>query len=109
MKGGTVYGETDDVGYKAVDKVVRVPDFHARFVVFGGKRHRALCELPSSPKIFPLKTSRSSAAVFGKISRLRFVFTSNVVRGIIFSQFKLSQTFGSKLSQTFLKMLPKSF
>ena len=29
MKGGTVYGATDDLGYKAVENRVSVHDFHA--------------------------------------------------------------------------------
>ena len=32
VKGGTVYGATDDVGYKAVENPVSVSDFHAKIL-----------------------------------------------------------------------------
>jgi hypothetical protein len=41
-KGGTVYGATDDIGYKAVEKPVSVQDFHATILYLLGLDHRKL-------------------------------------------------------------------
>ena len=42
VKGGTVYGATDEIGYKAVEKRVSVHDFHATILHQLGMNHRDL-------------------------------------------------------------------
>ena len=42
IKGGTVYGETDDIGYKAVDKRVSIADWHATMLSALGMHHEDL-------------------------------------------------------------------
>ena len=42
VKGGTVYGATDDIGYKAVENRVSVHDFHATILHLLGMNHRDL-------------------------------------------------------------------
>jgi len=42
IKGGTVYGETDDIGYKAVVNRVSVTDWHATILHTLGLHHRHL-------------------------------------------------------------------
>jgi hypothetical protein len=42
VKPGTVYGETDDIGYKAVDKRVSVNDWHATILHLLGMHHHDL-------------------------------------------------------------------
>ncbi len=42
IKGGTVYGATDEIGYKAVEKPVSVHDFHATILQLLGLNHRDL-------------------------------------------------------------------
>lgn len=42
FKGGYVHGATDDFGYRAVEKVVSVPDFHATLLHTLGIHHRGL-------------------------------------------------------------------
>ena len=42
VKGGTVYGATDDIGYKAVENPVSVHDFHATILHQMGLNHRQL-------------------------------------------------------------------
>ena len=39
---GTVYGATDDIGYKAVENPVSVHDFHATILHLLGMNHRQL-------------------------------------------------------------------
>ena len=41
-KVGTVYGATDDIGYKAVENRVSVPDFHATILHLLGMDHEKL-------------------------------------------------------------------
>ena len=41
-KGGTTYGETDDFGFKAVDKPVHIHDFHATLLHLLGIDHERL-------------------------------------------------------------------
>ena len=42
IKGGTVYGATDEIGYKAVENRVSVHDFHATILHALGMNHRDL-------------------------------------------------------------------
>jgi hypothetical protein len=42
VKGGTVHGATDDIGYKAVENRVSVQDFHATILHLLGMNHRYL-------------------------------------------------------------------
>jgi hypothetical protein len=42
VKGGTVYGATDDIGYKAAENPVSVHDFHATILHLLGMNHRQL-------------------------------------------------------------------
>ena len=42
IRGGTVYGATDDIGYKAVENRVSVPDFHATILHQLGLDHEKL-------------------------------------------------------------------
>jgi hypothetical protein len=42
IKGGTVYGATDDFGFKAVENPVRVRDLHATILHLLGLRHEQL-------------------------------------------------------------------
>jgi hypothetical protein len=42
IRGGTVYGATDDYGYFAVDKKVRIADLHATILYLLGLDHTAL-------------------------------------------------------------------
>ena len=42
VKGGTVYGATDDFGFKAVDKPVHVHDLHATILHLLGINHERL-------------------------------------------------------------------
>lgn len=42
VKGGTVYGATDDIGFKAVENPVSVHDFHATMLHLLGLDHRKL-------------------------------------------------------------------
>ena len=42
MKGGTHYGETDDIGHKAVVDKVGVRDFHATVLALLGLDHEKL-------------------------------------------------------------------
>jgi uncharacterized protein (DUF1501 family) len=42
IKGGTVYGGTDEIGYKAVENRVSVHDFHATILHLLGLNHRDL-------------------------------------------------------------------
>ncbi len=42
VKGGTVYGATDEIGYKAVENPVSVHDFHATILHLMGLNHRSL-------------------------------------------------------------------
>ena len=42
VKGGTVYGTTDEIGYKAVENPVSVPDFHATILHQLGMNHEGL-------------------------------------------------------------------
>ena len=42
IKGGTVYGSTDDLGYKAVENRVSVHDFHATILHQLGMNFRDL-------------------------------------------------------------------
>ncbi len=42
VKGGTVYGATDEIGYKAVENPVSVPDFHATILHQLGMNHEDL-------------------------------------------------------------------
>jgi hypothetical protein len=42
VKGGTVYGATDDLGFKAVENTVSVHDFHATMLHLLGMNHRDL-------------------------------------------------------------------
>ena len=38
VKGGQVYGETDEYGYKAVDKKVEIHDLHAKALAIADAR-----------------------------------------------------------------------
>ena len=40
VKGGTVYGATDDIGFKAVENRVSVHDFHATILHLLGLNYR---------------------------------------------------------------------
>ena len=42
IRGGTVYGTTDEIGYKAVDKRVSVADWHATMLYALGMHHEDL-------------------------------------------------------------------
>ncbi len=42
IRGGTVYGSTDEIGYKAVDKRVSVSDWHATMLYALGMHHKEL-------------------------------------------------------------------
>lgn len=42
VKGGTIYGATDDIGYKAVENPVSPQDFHATILYLLGLDHRKL-------------------------------------------------------------------
>ena len=42
VQGGTVYGATDDIGYKVVENPVSVHDFHATILHLLGMDHRRL-------------------------------------------------------------------
>ena len=42
VKGGTVFGATDDLGYNAVEKVATVYDFYATVLHLMGMDHEAL-------------------------------------------------------------------
>ena len=42
IKGGTIYGATDDIGYKAVENPVSVHDFHATILHLLGLNHEKL-------------------------------------------------------------------
>jgi hypothetical protein len=42
VKGGTVYGATDDFGYKAVENPVTVADFHATVMHLLGLDHTSV-------------------------------------------------------------------
>jgi len=42
VKAGTVYGATDDFGFKAVDKQVSIHDFHATLLHLLGFNHEKL-------------------------------------------------------------------
>ena len=42
VKGGLTYGSTDELGYRAVDKVVSVHDLHATILALMGVDHRRL-------------------------------------------------------------------
>jgi hypothetical protein len=42
VKGGTVYGATDDIGFKAAENPVSVHDFHATMLHLLGMNHREL-------------------------------------------------------------------
>jgi hypothetical protein len=42
VKGGTVYGATDDLGFKAVEKPVHVHDLHATILHLMGLDHTRL-------------------------------------------------------------------
>ena len=42
VKGGTVFGATDDLGFKAVENTVSVHDFHATMLHLLGMNHRDL-------------------------------------------------------------------
>ena len=42
MKGGTTFGSTDDIGFKAAENRVSVHDFHATILNQMGVRHRDL-------------------------------------------------------------------
>ena len=42
VKGGTVYGETDELGWKAARDPVSVPDFHATILHLMGINHERL-------------------------------------------------------------------
>ena len=42
VKGGTVYGATDEIGYKAAENRVSVHDFHATILHLLGLNHRDL-------------------------------------------------------------------
>ena len=42
VKGGTVYGATDEIGYKAVENRVSIHDFHATILHALGMNHRDL-------------------------------------------------------------------
>ena len=66
VKGGTVYGATDDIGYKAVENPVSVHDFHATILHLLGLNHRDL--------IFERE---------GRSERLTDEFPARVVRSVI--------------------------
>jgi hypothetical protein len=66
IKGGTVYGATDDIGYKAVDNRVSVHDFHATILHIMGLNHRDL--------VFPRE---------GRSERITDEFPARVVNEII--------------------------
>jgi hypothetical protein len=42
IKGGTIYGETDEYGYKAVDKKCQIHDLHATMLYLLGVDHKRL-------------------------------------------------------------------
>ena len=42
IKGGTVHGATDEMGYRAVESPVSVHDFHATILHLLGMNHRDL-------------------------------------------------------------------
>ena len=42
VKGGTIYGATDDFGFKAIDKPVHVHDLHATILHLLGVDHTKL-------------------------------------------------------------------
>jgi len=42
VKGGTVFGSTDDIGFKAAENRVSVHDFHATILNQLGLKHRDL-------------------------------------------------------------------
>jgi uncharacterized protein (DUF1501 family) len=42
IKGGTTYGATDEIGYRAVENKVSVHDFHATVLHLLGMDHRKL-------------------------------------------------------------------
>ncbi len=42
VKGGTIYGATDDFGFKAVEKPVHVHDIHATILYLMGIDHKKL-------------------------------------------------------------------
>lgn len=45
VRAGTIYGATDDYGYKAVDKKISMHDFHANILHFLGVEHTQLTHL----------------------------------------------------------------
>ena len=42
IKGGTVYGATDEYGYKAIENIVTVHDLHATILHLLGINHKQL-------------------------------------------------------------------
>ena len=42
MKAGTVYGSTDELGYRSVENIVDVHDLHATMLALMGIDHRRL-------------------------------------------------------------------
>ena len=42
IKGGTIHGATDEIGYKAIEKPVSVHDFHSTILHLLGLNHRDL-------------------------------------------------------------------
>ena len=45
IKGGTVYGSTDDIGYRAAENPVSIHDFHATILHLLGMDHKRLTYL----------------------------------------------------------------
>ncbi|RTZ89294.1 MAG: DUF1501 domain-containing protein, partial [Planctomycetota bacterium] len=45
VKAGSVYGATDEFGYRAIDKPVEIYDFHATMLHILGVDHRRLTKL----------------------------------------------------------------
>ena len=66
VKGGTVYGATDDIGYKAVENKVSVHDFHATILHQLGMNYRDL--------VYPRE---------GRSERLTDEFPARVVKEIL--------------------------
>jgi len=53
VKGGSVYGASDDFGYRAVENPVSIADFHATVLYLLGLDHKRL--------IFPMAPAMSAS------------------------------------------------
>jgi arylsulfatase A-like enzyme len=66
IKGGTVYGSTDELGYRSVENVVTVHDLHATVL-----------------HLFGIDHERFSVKFQGLDARLTGVEPAKVVRGVL--------------------------